>query len=411
MTRRAIGILAVLLLLTILRPAAAEVFMLSHGGRIEGELVNPDEKPRQTYVIKPTAGGQVTLSADQVKEVLSVRPDVAEYEKVRPDYPDTAEGQWDLAQWCRDHKLPAQRKIHLQRVIELDPEHVEARRLLGYNKIEGHWITQDEWMTKQGYVKYKNQWKLPQEVELLVDKRKQELAENEWFQKIKRWRGWLGTERDKQARQNFAAIADPSAVKALTDKLGLSKTDKRGLDPSQEARLIYIEALGRIHTPEAGSVLAVVSIEDEEREVRLSAVEQLDSLKSPGIIQYYIGKHGLRNENNVIVKRAAIALGRLKDPSSIGPLIDALITQHKQQVGSGNPGQMSMAFPTGGTKGGIGMGMGGNGPKIILLHVQNQSVLDALVAITGQNFGFDQRAWKTWYAAQNKAPPVDARRN
>jgi hypothetical protein len=72
---------------------------------------------------------------------------------------------------------------------------------------------------------------------------------------------------------------------------------------------------------------------------------------------------------------------------------------------------MTTTFPTGNTKGGIGMGMGGGGPKVILYYVHNQSVLDALVTITGQNFSFDQRAWRTWYAAQTKTPPIDARRN
>jgi hypothetical protein len=43
--------------------------------------------------------------------------------------------------------------------------------------------------------------------------------------------------------------------------------------------------------------------------------------------------------------------------------------------------------------------------------VQNQEVLDALAAITGQNFSFDQRAWKTWFAGQNTTQAIDARRN
>ena len=84
------------------RWAAAEIFQLESGGRIEGELLNPDEKPRQTYVIKLAAGGQISLPADQVKKVLPVRPELAEYAKVRPTYPDTADGQWALAQWCLD---------------------------------------------------------------------------------------------------------------------------------------------------------------------------------------------------------------------------------------------------------------------------------------------------------------------
>jgi len=38
-------------------------------------------------------------------------------------------------------------------------------------------------------------------------------------------------------------------------------------------------------------------------------------------------------------------------------------------------------------------------------------VLDALTAITGQNFGFNQAAWRRWYAAQKKPETIDARRD
>ena len=73
---------------------------------------------------------------------------------------------------------------------------------------------------------------------------------------------------------------------------------------------------------------------------------------------------------------------------------------------------MSMSFPKGGSAGGGGIGMGmGGGPKVVAVPMQNQAVLDVLVALTGQNFGFDQRAWKTWYATQDKPPVVNARRD
>jgi hypothetical protein len=37
-------------------------------------------------------------------------------------------------------------------------------------------------------------------------------------------------------------------------------------------------------------------------------------------------------------------------------------------------------------------------PKTYKRLVQCQGVLDALVGITGENFGYDPRAWQTWYA-------------
>ena len=122
---------AALVLLAILRPAAGDVFLLRSGGRIEGDLVNADENPRTSYVISLPNGGQVTLDAAVVEKVQPVKPELAEYEKVRRKYPDTVEGQLQMADWCHEHGLDAQRKTHLERVIQIDPDQAEARRTAG----------------------------------------------------------------------------------------------------------------------------------------------------------------------------------------------------------------------------------------------------------------------------------------
>lgn len=401
MKRSALALLTVVVLLGWGRWAPAEVLVLVHGGRLEGELVNPDETPRKTYVIRLSAGGQISLEAAQVKDVIATRPEMAEYEKVRSKYPDTAEGQWALAEWCKEHRLEPQRKALLERVIQLDPEHKQARALLGYTKhSDAKWYTVEEWKRKQGYVPYKDGWKLPQEIELLEDRRKKDLAEKDWAAKIKQWHDWLGGSRNKLALDKLKAIEDPMAVKALATNLLKEK--------SADIRLLYIEILSKIHTPEAEATLAYTSMEDENDELRLTSLDYLQKSHSPQTIQYFVSK--LRDKNNATINRAGVALGRLKDSSTIGPLIDALISAHKEVIhsGAGGPGAMSSTFGTNGTPGG-GMGFG-NSTKVIVHHLQNQAVLDALIAITGQNFSFDQRAWKTWYLTQMKSPAIDARR-
>ena len=40
---------------------SADVFILEHGGRIEGELLNADELLRQTYHVRTPGGGEITL--------------------------------------------------------------------------------------------------------------------------------------------------------------------------------------------------------------------------------------------------------------------------------------------------------------------------------------------------------------
>jgi hypothetical protein len=394
------ALIGILVLLAPWRPAEAAVLVLSGGGRIEGELLNPDEKPRKTYVLKLPSGGEISIEAQQVQQVLAAQPNLEEYQRIRSQYPDTVEGQWDLALWCRDHALPAQRKSHLERVIQLDPDYAPARRLLGYNKIQGQWMTQDEWMTKQGYRRYKNEWKLPQEIELLESRRKKDLAEKEWIAKIARWRTWLSGDRGKQARANLLAIGDPMAVK------GLAMILRR--DGNPQDRLLYVEILSKIRTPESEATLAVTAMEDDVEEIRLSCLDVLEKGRSPLTVAYFVGK--LRDKDNDVVNRAGVALGRLKDHSTIGPLIDALITTHKHKFDAASPGQMSATFPTRGSPGGGGIGFNQQ-PKIVSVRLENQAVLDALAVITGQNFSFDQRAWKTWYRAQGKSPQIDARRN
>ena len=163
---------------------------------------------------------------------------------------------------------------HLRRVIELDPQHVEARRALGYAQIDGQWTTPDELMLQRGYKKYKGQWKLPQEIEVLENKRKQVAAEQKWCQDVKRWRGWLGSDRDQQARDNIRGITDPVAVKALT--IGLrDETDAN-------ARVLFIEDLAKIDVSEAAMALAIASISDDLDEVRLTCLDHLRSQKPRG---------------------------------------------------------------------------------------------------------------------------------
>ncbi len=354
-------------------------------------------------ICRTAAGGQVTLDKSQVKKVFNTQPDKLQYEKIRPRYPDTVEGQWALAEWCRERRLLTQRETHLKRIIELEPDHAQARRALGYSQIDGRWVTRKQVMIERGYKFYKGRWRTSQEIELMENKRKVESARKEWAQKLKRWRNWLTGERAAQGRANILAIEDPYAVEALTRNL-------TG-DRLPQARLLYIEALAKIGTAEAAKTLATCSLEDPVEEVRLTCLDHLQQERNPDVVAYYVGK--LRDKDNRVVNLAAVGLSRMKDPSAVRPLIDALVTTHKYKVNNrGGPGSVTTTFGTGpggsGAPGGLSVG---GGPKIIIRQLANQPVLDALVALSGQNFNFDRRAWKCWYASQKRRDTLDARRD
>ena len=90
----------------------------------------------------PTAQGNARRRGG--RKVLRPRPEEAEYERIRPTYADTAAAQWELAQWCREHRLTAIARNAPAAGHRVHPNHVEARRALGYSQIDGQWVTRDE---------------------------------------------------------------------------------------------------------------------------------------------------------------------------------------------------------------------------------------------------------------------------
>ena len=378
--------------------AGAEVFVLENGGRVVGDLTNPNEIPREKYVVRTSEGMLITLDRRQVKQILRPRPEELEYEKIWPRCPDTIEEQWKLAEWCRERLLIEQRQRHLRRILELDPDHKEARRALGYDQFDGRWMTQEEVMIGRGYVRHGGKWMLPQEIQLEEEQRTIELAEKQWMQKLERWLSAGGGEKGREAYQAIAAIHDPFAVKALAQVL---KSDPR--DP---VRILVIEVLAKIGTVPASQALAACAVEDPVEEVRLTALDYLKQKDNPAAVDHFIGR--LRSKDNTEVNRAAAALKAMNHPTAIAPLIDALVTTHKYQVGSGGgPGQISTTFSSSGP-GGLSVG---NRPKIVTRQVPNREVLDALVSMTSVNFQFDKAKWKAWDAARRRQPGMDARRD
>ncbi len=379
----------------------ADVFVLKSGGQVEGEVVVAADTPKQMTRVRTTSGGEVMLDNSQIAQIVPQGAAEKEYEKLRPAAADTADGQWQLAEWCKEHLLMKQRQAHLERVIALDPDHKQARSALGYLHIKGRWLRQDDAMRERGFVLYKGAWKLPQEVELLEQRRKAELAEKDWFGKLKLWRAKVDAHPEQADK--LLEIQDPAAVPALSSLLAN--------ETHENIKKLLLEELVHLGTPAALKVVVAVTLDDPEEEIRWSALDMLVAAKHSEVSGVYI--QSLKSKDNTRVNRAAFCLGKIKDKSAISPLINALQTQHKFMETSGNPGQMTTTFGSGpGGGGGGGLSVGG-APKIHKLWLSNQEVLLALMALTDNavHFEFDQKAWKNWYAAQRRPVNIDARRD
>lgn len=409
--------------------AWADVVVLKSGGELRGELQRsapgrPTAKslPRaaddsqETLTIRTVFGAQVTVQRDEVESVIRRRAVLEEHETLSRAAADTVEAQWLLAEWCRDRSLSKQRAAHLQRVVELEPGHEAAHRGLGHIRYEGRWTTQEQMMTQRGYVKYKGRFVLPQELELIEAEERESEAEKAWHKRVHLWRLWLESDRvDRQVEglNQLKAIRDADAVTAL------ARTFKN--DPNDSLRLLFVDILSKIRGDKPVPPLVLQSLHDESQQVRTASIRGVRAVNAAAGIPIYL--RALKNEQNLIVNRAASALGQLEDEAVVPLLVEALVTRHRykvwvpaQNTSMGTDGSMASGtaplppdvaamLATGQLPGGVQVVSPGPHPRMKQITIQkdeqNPAVLSALSNLTGENLGYDEQAWRGWIRAKS----------
>jgi hypothetical protein len=390
-----------LLGLALFAPARArgEVFLLSNGGRVEGTLLNRDESPRKTYVVQTPLGGQLTLTKSQVTRQIDLKEVDKQYEEQARKSPDSIEGHLAMAEWCRVNSLLDKRKFHLEKIVEREPEHAAARAALGFTKIDGRWLSSDEHMKSQGFVRYQGRWRLRQDVEaeIAADKLKKDAAA--WKSKIRVLRVRYEKKGDGGALAEMRGIDDPVASFALADLLGTEEL--------REFRLLYIDVLGRLPSPKGIAALIRFSLHDDDETIRDACLDALAKNGTQQAVKAFIAT--LDDKDNVLINRAGAGLGRLAQDDAVPALIDALVTQHKQVIGGGGGGGLGTLTPSFNSGGGGGLSAGGK-PQVKIYEIPNESVLGALRAITKEDFRFDKVAWRAWWADSRTPKNVNLRR-
>ncbi|HVT29822.1 MAG TPA: hypothetical protein VHE81_17520 [Lacipirellulaceae bacterium] len=381
--------------------ARADVFELSSGGWLEGELVKTNEADKSNYTISLATGGRVTIPRSEVSKIDNVSVDEAEYQKLARSSPDTVEGHWKMAEWCRQHNLRSDRQQHLERILELDPNHVASRTALGFHKQDGQWMNRDDVMASRGLELYQGRYLAPQQIELLKQQKESRVTQADWTNRIEQLRRWLVGHRQDRAAQAHAeilSIHDPQAADAVVAAL------HRETVP--DLKRMWIDVASRLDARSAIDALVNLSLSDPDAEIRNDCLEYLIKTRRVGLAVPYI--RALKDKDNTIVNRAGAALGQIGDRDAMGALIDALITKHRVKVSDANSDQHAYTF----SKDGGVFSFGGSGPQYVVQSLRNRAVLDALVKLSdGSNFEYDQIQWRRWLAAQSKATPVDIRRD
>lgn len=330
--------------------ASADEFRLRHGGRITGEWLNRDAPDSPQYEIGLTHGGQLTLAADLVAEIVPAAG----------TSPDAATATSDSLR----------ENAHLERL---------------------------------GYVRYKGGWRLAQEVELDTRSERRVTEEREWRKRLRVWRAAIvrRTNDAADAHAQLAAIDSRYAIGPLAELL-------RDPEEPLPLKVLYIDVLSRLRDVAAVPPLLERAMKDPEPEVRERCADALEAVgpeQALGILTRW-----LKDKDNQVVNQAAWVLGRLGDPAAIPALINAVVTKHRFQVQTGGgPGGITGGFSP---QAGGGLQAGG-GIKIVEQELQNRQVLTALTSLTppGVNFGYDQAAWKNWYALQQLPRQGNLRRD
>ena len=401
MTRRAISFLFVSSVAVCV--AVGDEVTLTNGASLLGEWVDessatPDtQRPDGLRHFRSEYGIRIKVAGSQISSTSREPSAGAIYRANAPRIADNPSAHWKLAEWCRER----QRRRHLQRVIELEPGHAQARRALGFSEIDGRWVTQRQIQIENGYLYYRGRWQLPQKIELLEARERTKETEHQWMVDLRRWREQLETEDARAAFQKILAITDVRAIRALENLL------RR--DRNRRARLLYLEVLGSIRDDRATKVLIDILLTDRDEEVFHASVDHIVLRSTPILVKQF--SRLLQSTDNRHVNRAAFTLQRLNDPTAIPSLIEALVTIHVALLPGSRGSTYSFASPSSGQPTGAMSGILSGGTQfstprksqIVSYRQVNQDVLNALGHLVGgASFGYHQEAWRHWYTVHQR---------
>lgn len=188
------------------------VVKLKNGGRIEGLYLG--EEGGKTWV--GIGAGKVGLSPEDIASKEFTRNSHQEFkEREGAVDPKDAKALWDLALWAEGQGLSAYADKTAERVINLEPDHEQARRHLGYEKVEGRWLKGGDLKRAKGFVEFEGRWVTPEQKQAVLDERAARKAEREAREK----------EREAQARER--ALREAEAEREERIQLGIQPAPRR----------------------------------------------------------------------------------------------------------------------------------------------------------------------------------------
>lgn len=159
MSRIALVIALATISLSWTAPAAADVLELKDGSVVEGVV-----EMRETEALVLSRFGTSSISRDQiVKHVKGPSVDAQIKQHIAALEPDDMDGRVRLGAWLKDIGRDFEGEALARQVLEVEPEHDGAQKLLGNVRFRGRWMTPDAAKRAQGLEKHGDRWYTPAE--------------------------------------------------------------------------------------------------------------------------------------------------------------------------------------------------------------------------------------------------------
>lgn len=286
--------------------AAADSVVLESGLRIDGAVRERDGK-----VFVTLDGKERVFDRSRVRAIYRGRTVREEFRaRAAQLAAHDAAGWYRLALWAKE-KSAGQAPRAFERVLEIDPGHLAARRELGFERVDGEWVSREEAMASKGFVLAGGRWLLPEEADKLMRQGLMEPAK-------------VTKEHRKRAREIAAALCDDdpevrTAAKSLLDEVpagALVRPMRRVLyAPDESTRLLAVRMLGRQGDRVALPWLIQGSMYDASPRVRAAARRAVKGFKDADV--FYPYARALFSRYAAVSIQAANALAHLGDPRGV----------------------------------------------------------------------------------------------
>jgi len=404
--------------------AWGDVVYLKGGGKMEGLLL----ENRPDALVIQLGTGTITLPVGMVERIEAAPSPRQQYQEKLAGMSKTAAGHIEMARWCEQKSLVNEAREHYFQAIQVDPDNAAARSALGFIRVGDRWMTREE--ARQARDEPRD---APAAADPTFPSRRDQWRTRLGDMSRKSFGGWAYGDEFQKARRDIVAIKDPAAVEPIMSLFAAH--------PDANRRQMAVEALGSIGGDQAATSLVRILARDPDQDVATQARAALANIKSDKAVALMSSM--ARSAAPLVRARIGMALADAGavQPDYILQLINSLITRDEKIIHHVPTESQRSWFMTGTTYAYVAdltpvVAEAAVAWDPVIAYIVDGAILDVKATImpweehiwitnvhpdvlgelrrlTGQDLGYDIRAWRDWYygaylPAQRKAAATAA---